>query len=78
MIVLWILLGGALFVALGFFVGRPAVIAIGALFAVLVLIGIASDLRRIAHDRATGMGRLRQMRSNDALNRILDGRLRRG
>ena len=78
MIVLWLLIGGAFFVALGYFVGRPAVISIGALFAVLVLIGIASDVRRITHDRATGMGRLRRMRSNDALNRILDGKLRRG
>ena len=78
MIFLWLLLGGAFFLALGFFVGRPAVIAIGALFAVLVLIGILSDLRRIAHDRATGMRRLRRMRANDALNRILNGKLRRG
>ena len=41
--------------------------------AIIIAIGIASDAWRLIRDRATGLRRLREMRENDALNRILDG-----
>lgn len=73
-----LLMGAAIVLTAGAVFGRPAVLVLAVLLACTTLIGILADVRRITHDRRVGMRRLRQMRSNDALNRILDGKVRRG
>lgn len=71
MIALALLLGGALFLGLSAWIGPPAVMALAIAAASLVAVGVWSDLRRIGRDRRIGRRRLREMRDNDALNRIL-------
>ena len=74
MIPLAILLGGALFLGLSAWVGPPAVMALAIAAAMLVAVGVWADVRRIGRDRRIGIRRLREMRENDALNRILGPR----
>lgn len=76
MIALAMLLGGALFLGLSVWIGPPAVYTLAIVAASLVAIGVWSDLRRFGHDRRVARRRLREMRENDALNRILGGRRR--
>lgn len=76
MIALVLLLGGALFLGLSVWIGPPAVLALAIAAASLVAIGVWSDLRHIGRDRRIGRRRLRAMRENDALVRILGERHR--
>ncbi len=59
-ILLALLFGGVLFMALGIFVGRPATISLGAFLAVLILVGLLSDLRAALRDRETMFRRWRE------------------
>lgn len=78
MIALLILIGGVIWLGLFLWFGQWAVVAFAALLAAVSVYAVLSDLRRHHHGRATAVRRFRRMRSNDALNRILDGKLRRG
>jgi hypothetical protein len=71
MIVLAALVGGALFLGFSLWIGPPAVMGLAIAAASLVAIGVWSDLRHIGRDRRVGRRRLREMRENDALVRIL-------
>ena len=71
MLLVAFLLGGAFWWGLYQWLGQPVVVAVGLVAVLLVATAAGADVWRGIQDRRTATTRLRRMRENDALNRIL-------